>query len=462
MDSHLAARRTSSDTIDFQQNHNLLVLKAAWVLPVLGEPIANACILVVGNKIEKIVTQDLLAESVAGRKHLIHDYGRAVILPGFINLHTHLEHTNLRDLAKESDFLDWLPKLMQATGQWSFADRVRSVQQGITEIIAAGTSFVVDSSYNGASIKALAQSGLRALVGLEIFGVDESAADKQWQYWVESRQSFLTDEAVSQAISDGRIAITVAPHAPYTVCPALWDKAQKWSQENCLILLSHLAESKAECNWFRSEDKNLKKFLIAAFSKRDPDFADLYEKRIGWKYSSHSSVEHLHKIGALTDNLLAAHVVQIDNLDIDLLKKADVSIAHCPKSNTTLKCGITPLKKLLAGKLRIGIGTDSAASSGSLDLLSECRFAVNLHQSLEDPIKISAKEVIEFLTIKAAACLKLDHKLGSLGPGKLADIAVFALPETHSSDSLGDPYESIVGGGCELEALFVNGEKMSL
>ncbi len=439
----------------------ILILKAAWVLPMDTVAMPNACILIKGKHIEGVVAEGGLGKALNGRRHLAYDYGQAIILPGLINLHTHLEHTNLSGLAQETAFLDWLPKIMQATSKYSFDDRASAAHKGIAEIMASGTTYVVDCSYNGASLKPLAQSGLRAMIGLEIFGVNESAAKDQWQQWLSKHASFLEDETIAKAVKQERLSITAAPHAPYTVCPALWREALEWAQKNDLMLLTHLAESQAEYDWFNLQDEKMKQFLINAFSQRDPGFADLYDCQMRWKGDFLSPVAHLQKQGLLTDNLLAAHAVQVNDHDIALLKLANVSVAHCPRSNSKLQCGWAPLEKLLARKLRIGLGTDGAASSGDLNLLSEARFAQNLHRQHKSSIEFSAQQMIELLTIKAAACLGVDDKLGSLTPGKFADLAVFALPEGESlSKFAANPYEALMSGKFQLKTLMVNGEKL--
>ncbi len=438
----------------------LTVLKARWILPMSSPPLQHRSIIISGNTIENIVPEDQLSQFIAGREYILHDHGNAIILPGFINLHTHLEHTSLRALAKESAFFDWLPRLMEITAGWSTENRVNSAISGVKESIAAGTTFVVDFSYNGASIMPLAQLGMRAVIGLETFGVDESAAEQRWQHWLEHRNTFMAKPSVQTALQQQRIAITVAPHAPYTVCPALWRKAKIWSKEHNLPLLTHLAESKEEFKWFHSEDTDLKQFLIYAFSKRIPNFAEVYETDTAWKGSNHSPVEHLHKHGLLADNLLAAHCVQINDFDIDLLKIANVSIAHCPNSNVTLKCGRAPLEKLLANHVRVGLGTDSAASSNNLNLLNEAAFALKLHRSYLANFELAAKQALDLITIKAAQCLGLEDKLGSLQAGKLADIAVFALPKntkTLEFESGGDLYSLLIQGLCRLERLLIDG-----
>ncbi len=437
----------------------LLVLKADWILPVTSGPVNDACILIRGNKIEKIAYANSLPKILENKECHIYDYGKALIMPGLINLHTHLEHTDLRALAVESDFLDWLPGLMSATAKWSFEDRARCAQMGINEIISAGTTLVVDCSYNGASVKVLAESGLRAIVGLETFGVDESSAKKQWQQWLQNRDMLIRDKAVAKAFQNQLLNIVAAPHSTYTVCPALWREAYKWSKENDSILLTHLAESGAEYNWFKNEDEGLKRFLIGAFSRIDPDFALNYERVVRWKNSPSSPVEHLHKIGILTDKLLAAHVVQVDDNNIEILKQTNVAIAHCPRSNQILRCGRAPMEKFLNKGIRIGFGTDGAGSTGDLDLLSEASFAQRLHQNYA---KINAKEIVEFLTIKAATCLNLDDKVGSLEPGKLADLAIFSMPETINFNNSENLYELLTGNRQKAIAVYVDGKKVEV
>ena len=307
----------------------LKIIKAKWILPISSEPIKDACVVIAGNTIKNIVLENQLENLIDFHQYEIEDYGEAIILPGFINLHTHLENTSLRGLAQKSTFLAWLAKLMNATAQWSVKERTESAESGVNESISKGTTLVVDISYNGASVVPLAQSGLRSIVGLEIFGINESAADQQWAEWLERYNNLVRDPVVKTAREEELLTLTVSPHAPYTVSPALWSKAMAWSKEERLPLLAHLAESKAEADWFETNDEDLKNFLIFAFSKKVTDFAQLYEAHTDWKSKNSSPIEHLYKYGLLTDNLLAAHGVQLSDRDIDLLKEHKVSIAHC-------------------------------------------------------------------------------------------------------------------------------------
>jgi 5-methylthioadenosine/S-adenosylhomocysteine deaminase len=223
-------------------------------------------------------------------------------------------------------------------------------------------------------------------------------------------------------------------------------------------VLTHLAESEAERQWFAGSETVLTKFLIGAFGKLDPQFADLYKQRTIWKEGSRSPVEHLHRHNLLGENLVAAHTVNVSDQDIVLLRDNAVAIAHCPRSNSRLGCGRAPLGKFFKNGLRVGLGTDSKASNDDLDLLAESRFAAAWHKKYGDGLQLGPQQIIELLTIKAAACLKREHELGSLDEGKLADIAVFTLPDDQQLyQSETDPYDLLFNGSPKLQALFVNG-----
>jgi len=437
------------------------ILEAAWLLPITSPPIKNGGVLIAGSKIEGIAKKQDLSRLLVGKDFTRRNYGPAIILPGFINLHAHLEYTDLQTLSAAGGLFSWLPRLMAATSNWSELDRIQSIRKGIKEIMAAGTTFVVDNSYSGASIKELARSGLRGLVGLELFGVDQSTSDKQWQRWQERLQELLSDPAVKQSQKEQRIDITVAPHAPYTVCPTLWRHAEQWAKLNNQTVLTHLAESEAESDWFSGSETVLTQFLVGAFGRLDPQFADLYQEIMIWKEGNLTPVEHLYRHNLLGENLLAAHVVNVSDEDIKLLKDNNVAVAHCPRSNTRLGCGRAPLGKFFKNGLRVGLGTDSKASNDDLDLLAESRFATEWHKKHGDELQLESQDIVELLTIKAAACLNREDELGSLAQGKLADIAVFALSDDqrfHQTEA--DPYDLLFNGSAKLQALFVNGTEI--
>lgn len=158
-------------------------------------------------------------------------------------------------------------------------------------------------------------------------------------------------------------------------------------------------------------------------SNKDRD-TETVLKSIDWKHGV-SPVAHLDKHGLLSNKLVAAHCVQIDDADIDLLKAANVSVAHCPRSNARLRNGCAPLPKLLEHGVNVGLGTDSLASTDDLNPLAEAGFALNLHRAVEPECTLSSEDLIKMMTLSAARAIGLDRKIGSFDAGKAADIAVF-------------------------------------
>lgn len=158
----------------------------------------------------------------------------------------------------------------------------------------------------------------------------------------------------------------------------------------------------------------------------------------------------------LSKNTLAAHAVHLSDRDIELLKKAQVAIAHCPRSNSRLRNGVARLLKMVDSGLHVGFGTDSSASVDDLNVLNEARFAWNLHRAVNPAFSLSAKEAIEALTIIAAQAAGLSDKVGTLTPGKEADISVFAIDGIYRKETA--PYDLLLYGGTSAIDVFVGGK----
>lgn len=421
--------------------------RARWILPVDQPPIENGCIVVEGEKIAGIIPA---AECPQGD---VKDFGNAMITPGFFNLHTHLDYTGLRHFDTDSPFFIWIDKLIGLSWQWKPEQWRKSALHGARDLALSGTTFAVDASYSGAAAYGLAGVGLRGVVGLELFGVVEEKADAAWQLWLQKYHSFMedADENLRASINEGKVRVTVAPHTPYTVCPALLRKADAWAREQQLPLLIHIAESEMECCWIRDTFPPLDNFLSRATGETVETVAAL-----PWRGHGKTPVEHLAHHKLLNDGVLAAHTVKLTDADIALLAENGVSTAHCPRSNSRLRNGIAPFTKLVAAGLHVGFGTDSAASTDDLDVLSEARFAWNLHRAVNPEFTPGPEDALYHLTLGAARAMGVDTSLGSLTDGKFADFCVFSL------DSLPDlaqtrPQESLLYGGVVPTDVFVGG-----
>lgn len=435
-----------------------LVFKARWVLPISGPAIENGGLYVKGSKIERVLDIDQLPQLEAELPNVdFVDFGQAVICPGLINLHTHLDYSWLRHFDCYSDFLDWIGGLVGSSWQWTKEQWCQSALCGAKQVALSGVTCVADSSYSGAAALALADLGLKGVVGLELFGVLEEKADSQFEQWEKNYRHFLDQASprLKASLAADQIQITIAPHTPYSVCPRLMRLAKDWADAKALRLLTHLAESDMECAWIGSYHQGLQDFLSKATQAETGGKIP----ELPWRGKGLSPVQHLAQHKLLSDNVLAAHLIKLSEADISVLQENQVNAALCPRSNSRLRNGIAPFSALLKAGLNIGFGTDSLASVDDLDLLAEARFALNLQRAIDSRFSMRAEQALYLLTLGAAKALGLSDRIGSLAAGKAADIAVFSL------DGLEEParrlpYESVVFGGGRLEALFVDGKEL--
>jgi cytosine/adenosine deaminase-related metal-dependent hydrolase len=444
------------------------VLFARWVLPMSSPPMRDAAVVIEDRTIKEVVYRDELSykyspEYLEKLTENAHEYGDAIILPGLINLHTHVDYSALQCFDLESGMFDWICGLVSRAAKWSPSQWRASAAYGAKQAALAGTSCLVDSSFTGLSVHAIAEIGLRAIVGLELFGLRDDEANGVWGQWL-SRYDALknTSESGSRvAMATEKIKLTVAPHAPYTVCPTLWLKATTWAQEKGLPLLAHLSESAEECQWIKGGSQRIDEYLTFVKKLYNPDLATtdsgILEEltQIRWKGRGLTPTKHLKNYGLLDDNLLAAHATHLDEEDIRLLSEARAKIAHCPRSNARLRNGRAPLDKLIESDIKFGLGTDGLGSNDDLNLLHEGRFAAALHRSFVPTMQWTSEQILSSLTIGAARIINLEREIGSIDPGKSADLAVFSFdPQVHGSDN---PYDILVHGQAELSDLFVDG-----
>lgn len=425
-----------------------LALTARWVLPIAGEPIENGVVVIKGNRIESVCSRE---EFHASGQTLTKDYGQAIITPGLINLHTHLDYSDLALFDTQSGFFKWISNLMANAWKWGDDQWKNSALNGAASIAQSGTTLIVDSSFTGQAANAAAQVGLRAIVGLEVFGIEEATSKNVWQSWLQKYHNFLNSapDELKSAINAGLITMTVAPHTPYTVCPSLWQCAKEWADQEGRPVLVHISESQQECEWIHTGNAELDAFL-----KNMPQSG--LEANYSWRGKGLSPVEHLDSWGLLSSNTLAAHAVHLSDKDIELLKNAQVSIAHCPRSNSRLRNGIARLVSMVDSGLHVGLGTDSSASVDDLNVLNEARFAWNLHRAVNPTFSLTAKNAIEALTVIAAQAVGLSDKVGTLKAGKEADIAVFAIDGNYRQETC--PYDVLLYGSTTAIDVFVAGK----
>lgn len=387
-----------------------IVYAADWVIPVDGPPIRGGGVQVDGGLIVAVGP----AGELDGRRV---DHPGSVIVPGLVNAHTHLEYATFAGFGDGLPFGQWLDVHIARKRLIGFAELLDSARLGAAECLAGGITTVGDASFCGAAAIACAEAGLRAIVHLEVFGPDADAAGERF--------SGLR-ERVASAFDD-RVRPGISPHAPYSTGAEVYRAALALG----LPVATHVAESDDESEFMRYGTGR-----VAALA--------------GWAgidAPGLTSVRHLAAIGALRPGVAAVHCVTPDEEEIALLARSGAAVVHCPRSNALLGCGIAPVRALLDHGVTVGIGTDSPASAPSFDLFDELRAAIALARARERrPDALGAEEALRMATLGGARALGLEASIGSITPGKLADLAVVDLADALHAP-VEDPVAALVFAG---------------
>lgn len=411
------------------------IFRATWVLPIVSEPIADGAVAVEGNLIKSVGPYAEVTAANPGADSI--DFHHAVLMPGFVNCHAHLEYAAFRGLLDNQNFGPWMLDFIDYKAKLDNDDYAASAMLGAAECLGSGITTVAESMYSGQSLAAINQSGLRARVYQEAFGID----DKQLSETLAKLAARL-DELETQA--GELVEIGVFPHATYTVSAGLYRAIAQLARERHLKVATHLAESKAESVYIRSGTG-----LLAL---------DLREK-VGWDHVERqpfgvTPVKYLQQWNVYGHDFMAVHCVRVSDADIEILAKRDVAIAHCPKSNAKLGCGIAPLPAFLKAGIRVGFGTDSPASSNIMDMFGEMRTAIFLHRGVRaDAGVLRADQCVHLATLGGARALGMDDRVGSLEPGKQADLIAVDTEFSHFTPVY-DPYSALVYGANQEDVFF--------
>jgi 5-methylthioadenosine/S-adenosylhomocysteine deaminase len=323
------------------------------------------------------------------------DASGCVALPGLVNAHTHCAMTLLRGYADDMDLRPWLEQMiwpieMKLTPE----DVYWGVMLGAVEMLRGGVTCFNDMyHYFEAGTRAAIDAGIRACPSGVLLGFLDTAED--------DLRKALEFTAALTGEGPSRITPMLGPHAPYTCPDRLLRKVAEGAAEQGIAVHIHLSETELEVQE-----------SIAAHGC--------------------SPVKHLDDLGLFAGPLNAAHCVWLSEEDIELLAARRVGVVHCPGSNLKLASGIAPLPKLLERGAVVGLGTDGAASNNNLDLLEEARLAALIHKAAaRDPKVIDAHQALELATRGSAAALGLLDRVGTLEPGKRADLAIFDLSDAH-------------------------------
>lgn len=404
------------------------LIDARWIVPVEPEltVLPRHSLAIRQGKIVALLPTEEAHLRFKPERHL--QLKNHLLIPGLINLHTHAAMTLLRGLADDLPLMDWLHNhIWPAEGRFMSAEFVHDgTLLACAEMLRSGVTCFSDMYfYPEAAATAALQAKMRAALGIvtvEFPTPYASDADDYLNKGLAARDAFR-DEAL--------ISFTLAPHAPYTVSDQTFAKILTYAEQLDLPIHLHLHETHDEV------EESLKQFQVRP-------------------------LERLHRLGLLSPNLIAVHMVQLNKEEIRLLAEHGCHVAHCPTSNLKLASGIGPVVEKLEHDVNVGLGTDGAASNNRLDILAEMRLAALLAKGQSRKASaLPAFETLKLATLNAARALRLDHLTGSLRPGKAADIVAldFSGPEM---EPCYDPVSHLVyaAGREHVSHVWINGEML--
>jgi 5-methylthioadenosine/S-adenosylhomocysteine deaminase len=377
-----------------------------------------------GSDIVAVDTVENVRRQFRGRQAI--DAAGHVVMPGLVNTHTHAPMVLYRGLADDLALDQWLTKyIFPAEAKTVSPEFVRAgTRLAALEMIESGTTTYADMYYFEEEIaRETKAAGLRGVLGQTV--IQFPVADAK-----TPAEGLARAERFVQAFrNDPLITPAVAPHAIYTNDTATLKAAREMSVRLGVPTLIHVAETQSE----------------AATAK---------------ERGAATVVSYLDSIGFLGPGVVAAHAVWVNDADIALLKSRGVGVSHNPVSNMKLASGIAPVTAYLAADVAIGLGTDGAASNNDLDMFEAMRAASFLQKiATSDPTAVGASAAVQMATIGGARALGMDKQIGSLEPGKRADIIIVSMNAARQTPMY-DPLSHIVyvTNGGDVQTTIVNGK----
>ncbi len=375
------------------------IIDAKWIIPV--EPsntvLENYALVINHGRI-----LDLLPSSDATGKYISqyhHQLAEHALIPGFINTHTHAAMSLLRGLADDLPLMTWLQDHIWPV-EAKFVNQefvYTGTQLAMAEMLRCGTTCFNDMYFfPDQAARATHAAGMRATIGMILIEFPTAWAQNSDEYFEKGLA--LHDEYRNHPL----INTALAPHAPYTVSDESLQRALTYADELNIPIHMHLHETADEIN--QEIEKTAQRPLA-----------------------------RLHKLGLLSPRLLAVHMTQLNDDEIELIRKTGVHVVHCPESNLKLASGFSPVGALQAAGVNLALGTDGAASNNDLDMLSEMRTAAQLAKAVSgDASTLPAHQALEMATLGGARALGIDSEVGSLTIGKAADITAIDLGQLES------------------------------
>jgi cytosine/adenosine deaminase-related metal-dependent hydrolase len=383
------------------------------------------------------IEDGLVAEvGAGGAPHGAQDLGGAVVTPGLVNTHHHLYQTLTRARAQQADLFTWLRTLYPT---WSRIDEemvYAAARTGIAELALSGCTTVFDHHYvfpHGTSglveaeIRAAREVGVRIVASRGSMDLGQSDGGLPPDSLVERLDDILDDTERLAALADGdRVGIAVAPCSPFSVTTRLMEESAALARRLGLQLHTHLAETVEEDAYCR----------------------ELY---------GCTPVEYLDRVGWIDGDVWCAHCVHLSDGDVATFGARGVGVAHCPTSNLRLGAGVAPVRELVDAGVRVGLGVDGSASNERSDLFAEVKQALLAARGRGGGEAMTAREALRLGTRGGAQVLRRDD-IGSLEPGKRADLAIWRTDGLEFGGAEDQVANLVFSGPHRVDRLLVGGE----
>lgn len=389
-----------------------LTLRSRYIVPRPGQLIEGGQVVLQGSKILEVGPSSTPSGQVA-------DLGNAVIIPGLINAHTHLELTDLEGkIPPQEGFINWIRQIVSYRRAEGDKDLGPAVKRGALMSLESGTTTIADISSTGDSLRILPGLPIRKRVFKEVIALEEGKVASVLEEAIR---------ALSEFPRDGLGKVGLSPHAPYTACAKLYRGCALFSKGQDMPLSTHAGETEEEVEFLKKGTGSLAIILKAYGMLRD------------WEPPGVPPIAYLKKIGVLARPWLLVHCNYLAEEETEMIKESGSSVVFCPRSHNFFGHQDHPFLKLLKEGVNVTLGTDSLASNQSLSMLDEMRFLLQSHKGL------APEEVLSMATLRGARALGMEEGIGQLAPGYEADLAVVEIPTAHGgpvTEALLDPQAS--------------------
>ena len=336
------------------------------------------------------------------------DAAGKLVLPGFVQVHVHLNQTLFRGTADDMDVVDWLKRRIWPFEQAHSYDSVyASARLSILEMIRSGTTTAVTLetlNHTQAAFQAVEELGFRAVIGNAIMDRWETGTEMQGEDTATAMKKSLHLLEAFHGKANGRMFYAFCPRGTRNATDELWQEVARIAREKHILVHSHAAENKAQTERLST-------------------------------YGG-SEVMYLNDMGVLGPNLVLAHAIWLTEEEHDLLASSGTHVAHCPSANFKLASGIAPVPAMLDKGINVAIGADGAPCNNNLDAFVEMRQAALIHKPRFGPKSMPAEQVLDMMTMGGARAAGLEREIGSIEVGKKADLVMLNQYVPHASPTL--------------------------